>query len=591
MSVGGNARACLIAVLCATSTVFDVAQCQSSVIEPWRLHPSAVVLGETLHIMGGWTSENKAIAGSTWTSEQRTVALPLNSRWDLAAMRPSDTTGFTATERLAVWPGLDNQTILSWGGMDIPTRIWGKLPVDNKSFAAEPRLRVFRPESRGSSRGSWTSASSTPPTDSESAQRIHRTRFGAWTSCNGFGFHMGGQVRVDTDSTYPDVGQNKQAFPPGLVIYDMKRNQWTNRTATGFGTAGYEGTYMHGQAVCLPALGTKGQGLVVFIGGYHCSTDSSKAGASCEPRDGSGKEVDMDKITFYDIGTGKFHSQRTTGPSPTPRERHCAVAAKADGTHAHEIVVFGGRRQSPAETFVLTVPGFRWFRAADAAGTRVARADHSCAVLGAAGARQMVAVGGVDETDLEALQHPDPWVLSKHMRILDMTELKWDGTYRPDAPRYQQPGPVKEWYSKAKNLDAIKWDSADTQALFATAINDIKASTSSTSVPETAPAPEAEPSGPPVGVIVGATIGILAAGWLLATCLWCFCRHKSWPQQQSPILGQHATRTTKTQPSAAPQEMPAPPPELYEESYATRRPQELRDPRPPQELYGGPKWR
>lgn len=45
-------------------------------------------------------------------------------------------------------------------------------------------------------------ASNTPPTDSESARRIHRTRFGAWTSCNGLGFHMGRQVRYGTDSAY-----------------------------------------------------------------------------------------------------------------------------------------------------------------------------------------------------------------------------------------------------------------------------------------------------------------------------------------------------------------------------------------------------
>ncbi|TLD23012.1 hypothetical protein PspLS_07065 [Pyricularia sp. CBS 133598] len=106
-------------------------------------------------------------------------------------MRPSDTTGFTVTERLALWPNLERQTLLSWGGSDVLSKIRGNLPADNNSFASEPRLWAFQSESRGSSRGSWSAASDTPPTNSESAQRIYRTRFGARTSCNGFDFHFG----------------------------------------------------------------------------------------------------------------------------------------------------------------------------------------------------------------------------------------------------------------------------------------------------------------------------------------------------------------------------------------------------------------
>ncbi|KLU89750.1 hypothetical protein MAPG_08719 [Magnaporthiopsis poae ATCC 64411] len=509
------------------------------------------------------TAPQAAAALAVAFGKDRTVALPLNRPWDFGAIRASDTTGFARAGMIGVWPGPGNQTILSWGGGDI----FDGLKGSDDTFAAAPRLRAFRPASPGSTGGSWVPASDTPPTDSQSAQRIHRTRFGAYTSCNGFGFHMGGQVHEVTDQTYR-FGEKRQAYLPGLVIYDMKKDQWANRTATGFGRKGYEGTYMNGQAVCLPTLGTGGQGLVVFIGGYHCATDGVQAGSDCNPGNGSGMELEMDRIIFYDIGTAKFHTQRTTGPQPTPRDRHCAAAAKADDSNAYEIVVFGGRRQTPAETFVLTVPGFRCFRANDSMKTPVARADHACAVLGGAGARQMVAVGGVHEHIYDAFNGPDPWMPSQHMQILDMTELKWNDAYRHDSPKYQQPSSVKKWYSNKTNLDAVQWEGSDTRALFAAAIGGIKASPVSPSSPETPPPSDT----------------LLEPGsWLPGQSSWLLPRRQQQQQERSSDE-QLTSGMTENQQWADPEEMWVSPPELYDEGYGIWPPQELHAPRLPQEL-------
>lgn len=85
--------------------------------------------------------------------------------------------------------------------------------------------------------------------------------------------------------------------------------------------------------------------------------------------------------------------------------------------------------------FVLTIPGFRWFRI-DAPAP--ARRFHACASLGS---RLMISAGGTDENDYE---DPDVWPYG--IGVFDMTALEWVDEFDPEARDYQTPAVVQDWY-------------------------------------------------------------------------------------------------------------------------------------------------
>ncbi|HEY0225400.1 MAG TPA: kelch repeat-containing protein [Mycobacterium sp.] len=95
------------------------------------------------------------------------------------------------------------------------------------------------------------------------------------------------------------------------------------------------------------------------------------------------------------------------------------------------------------EVYVLSVPGFVWFKANYTAQTP---RDHAtCAVVGR---RQMLSVGGVRS----GLAWPaigadrDPW--PQGIGVFDLSALVWKTGYEPDAAPYDSPPAVKAWYNQ-----------------------------------------------------------------------------------------------------------------------------------------------
>lgn len=95
------------------------------------------------------------------------------------------------------------------------------------------------------------------------------------------------------------------------------------------------------------------------------------------------------------------------------------------------------------ELYVLTIPGFQWFRADYAAFNP--RADHACVL---AGNRQMIVIGGMNEgisDQVEKYEDLDPWV--NGLGVFDVSELQWKNHYEAGAEKYQSPAVVRQWYS------------------------------------------------------------------------------------------------------------------------------------------------
>lgn len=93
--------------------------------------------------------------------------------------------------------------------------------------------------------------------------------------------------------------------------------------------------------------------------------------------------------------------------------------------------------------WILTMPGFKWFKAS-AAQLDKGRAFLSCAAVG----RQLVVVGGVSEQSNKqwSVDQTDPW--PQGVGVFDLTDMRWRGDFAPDAGDYDSPAVVQEWYKK-----------------------------------------------------------------------------------------------------------------------------------------------
>ncbi|KAL8366170.1 hypothetical protein RB595_004783 [Gaeumannomyces hyphopodioides] len=330
-SVSGGVRPKRLLCLLLVASLFRVSLCQSYV-HTWRIGSSVAVLKNTLYIIGGYTSGKQLDQQSPWLVDNRVSAIPMDKSWSTGdRFIRSKEYQRLGVHFISMWPSPDETEIYTWGGRDVPV---------SSSFSKEPSLQTFKPHlvDGGDGGGTWTTDGQAPQDSTTSPpRRIYRGTDGSWTSCNGLGFYMGGVVFNSTDLTWPygNTDNDYGVAMGGLAIYDMNNQKWTNQSVEGFGSDELKGVYISGTAVCLPTLGTKGKGVLLFLGGNQ--------GAQL---------LSMKDIFLFDIGSGKFHQQRTTATGndiPQPRNFACAVAAKSSKSKNYEVILFGGADQNPAQ--------------------------------------------------------------------------------------------------------------------------------------------------------------------------------------------------------------------------------------------------
>ena len=96
------------------------------------------------------------------------------------------------------------------------------------------------------------------------------------------------------------------------------------------------------------------------------------------------------------------------------------------------------------QVYVLSLPGFVWFRVNDTTATP--RLGHTCEV---AGNRQMISIGGLDPAFSAAVNFSAVDLNHQGLGVFDMVDLAWTNTYDATAAPYTAPDPVKEWYNRA----------------------------------------------------------------------------------------------------------------------------------------------
>ena len=95
------------------------------------------------------------------------------------------------------------------------------------------------------------------------------------------------------------------------------------------------------------------------------------------------------------------------------------------------------------QIYVLSLPGFVWFKANDTSGP--AKYGHTCENIGNG---QMVSIGGLDPSNefFAAVKDADPF--PQGLGIFNMVNLSWAQSFYSDAGPYTAPDVVKEWYNR-----------------------------------------------------------------------------------------------------------------------------------------------
>ncbi|KAH8664155.1 hypothetical protein BX600DRAFT_436717 [Xylariales sp. PMI_506] len=447
---------------------------------------TAVVIGDYLYIDGGEVSQlfNGTVDGDhpSWVVNS-TLSIPLASSWT------NETVGLRSIEKSA--PGQDEQvlwfdearsTFYIWSGL---TPVFGPV-VSNQlwSFAAD-----------GSGGGNWTQVEpSTLPAFTSSLRTIDS----AYATLNGVGYSLGGYV-----GPQEDTGITQNVAIQGIINFNMTSLAWTNTSSVGYGANGTS------QGAQMEAVPFGPNGLLAVLGGamspqgiYNTET-----------------ETEFNNLWLLDPITRKWYSQPTTGSMPTPRQSFCTVGVPGpNGTY--EIFIYGGISSDVYATlddiYVLSLPGFVLFQS-PVSGTP--RQNQACVNIPRRNSNQMLVVGGTDGIlgYPKSYVDPDPW--SQGLGIFNMTAMSWAAGYDPDAPDYDSPQIVKDWYDQG-GLDAVVWASDEIKGLFiegtnTSAVNGTGSSSSSSpasSGDESSPSDtDASGSASHAGAIAGGVVGGVAA--------------------------------------------------------------------------------
>ncbi|KAF9881251.1 kelch repeat protein [Colletotrichum karsti] len=483
-----------------------------------RAAPVSIVLGDFVYIDGGLIADGQNSSGNfPYRAVNSTLSISLKDSWTNSTVDVK--TIFKESQRSqmnsqGIWRDPTSKIFYVWGG-DISFNQKGP-PEFLWTFTGD-----------GDGGGSWSREVSNP-TD---LTGFVRTREAAFAQSADTAYYLGGFAGFYSESAIEF--RNRTMPVPGMLTIDMKTRSFKNISTTPnrFGTFG---TFKGGAMQFVP-FGS--EGLLLVLGGWEAPVTTNDPGEWFP--------MDFNNLTIYDPKTDKWHTQRTQGEVPSPREKFCAVGV-AGPNNTYDIFLYGGRyavqKGTPTdEVYVLSLPGFVFFKASSELSTK--RAGHACVGVGR---RQVLSIGGLDEggTNFQSWLMKDPWALG--LGVFDMTQMRWTDGYDSKAASYEAPDVVKQWYDGG-NLASVKWSNDEVRELFAQT-----ASNAPTNAPGTSPSSSSSPGGSdskPVGAIAGGVVGGVVGLALIVGLVLFFLRrkkrrHAAVSQNEPPAPMKHASDAT-----------------------------------------------
>ncbi|KAG6353467.1 hypothetical protein INS49_005648 [Diaporthe citri] len=190
----------------------------------------------------------------------------------------------------------------------------------------------------------------------------------------GLGFYYGGWL---SNNSVPGWSGAPMATT-GLVKYDMDQGSWTNNTGPD-STRRAEGTMNY-----LPA---SDGGLLIYFGGVQ------------ELENGTTTGQPMDEVFIYDILSGRWYTQQTSGTTPQMRSRFCSGVTWADDQSSYNIYLYGGAGMPPDtsgfdDVYILTIPTFTWIKLYPNDGNVTGQYPHHSLSCNVVNKGQMLVIGG-----------------------------------------------------------------------------------------------------------------------------------------------------------------------------------------------------
>lgn len=192
--------------------------------------------------------------------------------------------------------------------------------MSHKSNGVPPPVnQLWRFTVSGNS-GTWSSPGVSPAAASDFAALLRVTR-AASAFGNGVGYALGGYQYWRTSTAapfYKDGGIDRIGMPvAGMVAFDMASRSWSNATNASFIESG---SFINGGLQYLAGYGA--DGLLVPLGGQTSVATDVDVGSSTIDN--------FSTLYMYDIASGTWHAQKTSGEHPPGRVTFCSVSLSGD---------------------------------------------------------------------------------------------------------------------------------------------------------------------------------------------------------------------------------------------------------------------
>jgi len=277
---------------------------------------------------------------------------------------------------------------------------------------------------------------------------------GAGTSApsENLGFYFSGMRAPDWGPIfYDDSSANVTANT--LITVDMstmRSERWTNATLP-------DNIPPRANAE-LAWIPVSEKGVLVVIGGvtapeeiWATGLNNSQTWQSREQSPGF-----MTVLPVYDVASGDWYLQNTTGEAPGQLTEFCSVVAPSKDSSSFNIYIYGGYDGLNAgdvpsdDVWILSVPSFTWIKAYSGTETH-GRSGHYCV---APYPDQMLVIGGVHENQANCVE-------GGIIQVFNLNKLEFQDTYDPETwSDYEVPSIVSEAIggdASGGSTDAASW--------------------------------------------------------------------------------------------------------------------------------------
>ncbi|KAJ5426721.1 Galactose oxidase/kelch beta-propeller [Penicillium sp. CMV-2018d] len=206
------------------------------------------------------------------------------------------------------------------------------------------------------------------------------------------GFYFSGMRAADWGDFNSTLLKSSQTADT-LITLDMSQmsdGKWTNATLPSYVPA-----RSNAELVWVPVSES---GVLVAIGGVVEPIQFFKYKSNSSQADES-KRISptfMETVSVFDVESGTWYLQKTTGDIPPQLTEFCSVLASAADGSSHNIYIYGGYdglnlSANPSDdVYILSLPSFKWIKAYTGTNTH-SRSGHQCIKVYP---DQMLAVGG-----------------------------------------------------------------------------------------------------------------------------------------------------------------------------------------------------